>query len=69
MQVIVGGGSQGYTETMIIFTNIEAAQQEGFQWFDELAEVDMHLVVRVDFDASGRRVSSLALARKERRDE
>lgn len=54
---------------MIVFTNIEAAQREGFQWYDHVAELDMHLVVRVDRDGSGRRVSSLALARKDEQDE
>lgn len=51
---------------MVIFSSLQAAQDQGFLWFEFRTELDMHLVVRHDVDLWGRRVRRLALARADR---
>ena len=48
---------------MVIFTNLEQAVREGFQWLEFLPQYNLHLIERSFTRADGQKVRALAYAR------
>ena len=53
---------------MVIFSSLEAAVREGFQWLEYKPDLDMHLVIKSWTRQDGKKVRALALARLNRYD-
>ncbi len=48
---------------MVIFSNLEQAVSEGFQWLEYLPHYNLHLIERSFTRADGQKVRALAYAR------
>lgn len=50
---------------MTVFSNLKAAEREGFRWLEYRPELELHLVVRSFPRLDGQRQLALAYARPE----